>query len=108
MAGCTLEAPRRINEISVENSALAKVTGADAFRLGVTLRSRSSTPVAMPWIDLTLTDAGGRLVARRALAVEQLEPTMRVLAPGAEVVLHAFLEARDGRVSGYTVEIFYP
>lgn len=108
MAECRLEAPRRIDEISVENSALAKVAGAEAFRLGVTLRSRSSTPVAMPWIDLSLTDAGGRLVARRALGVEQLEPTVRVLQPGTEVVLHAFLEARDARVSGYTVEIFYP
>ena len=108
VAGCTLEAPRHISEISIENSALAKVSGAEAFRLGVTLRSRSSVPVAMPWIDLSLTDAGGRLVARRAIAVEQLEPTMRALPPGAEVALHAFLEARDGRVSGYTVEIFYP
>lgn len=108
VAGCKLESPRRINEISVENSALTKVAGTEAFRLGVTLHSRSSIPVAMPWIDLSLTDAGGRLVARRALAAEQLQPTMRVLPPGAEVALHAFLEARDGRVSGYTVEIFYP
>ena len=108
VAACTIEAPRRIDEISVENSALAKVAGADAFRLGVTLRSRSPRPLAMPWIDLSLTDAAGRLVARRALAAEQLEPSARVLQPGVEVALHAFLEARDARVTGYTVEIFYP
>jgi hypothetical protein len=74
----------------------------------VTLRSRSAMPLAMPWIDLSLTDANGRLVARRALAAAELEPATRVLQPGSEIALHAFLEAANSRVTGYTIEIFYP
>jgi predicted Zn finger-like uncharacterized protein len=107
-AGCRLEAPHRIDEIAVENTALAKLAGSEAFRLGVTLRSRSAMPLAMPWIDLSLTDANGRLVARRALAAAELEPATRVLQPGSEIALHAFLEAANSRVTGYTIEIFYP
>ena len=107
-ADCTLEAPHRIDEIAVENTALAKLAGSEAFRLGVTLRSRSAVPLATPWIDLSLTDANGRLVARRAVAATELEPATRVLQPGTELALHAFLEAANARVTGYTIEIFYP
>jgi predicted Zn finger-like uncharacterized protein len=107
-ADCTLEAPHRIDEIAVENTALAKLAGSEAFRLGVTLRSRSKLPLATPWIDLSLTDANGRLVARRAVAAAELQPATRVLQPGTELALHAFLEAANARVTGYTIEIFYP
>ena len=108
LASCTIEAPRRIDEVSVESTALSRAPGGDSFRLAVTLRSRSALPVAVPWIDLSLTDPGGKLVARKAIASRDLNPAAIVLQPGAEVVLQASLNARDPRVAGYTVEIFYP
>lgn len=106
--GCRLEAPRHIEQISVESTILARVPGSDAFRLAVTLRNRAATPLATPSLDLTLTDAGGRLVIRKALAPLDLTPPMPTLGPGAEVVLQSLLETSDPRVIGYTVEIFYP
>lgn len=108
MADCRLEAPRRIDEVSVESTALARVPGADAFRLAITLRSHATVPIAVPSVDLSLTDAGGRLVARKALGLHEFEPVAPVLQPGGEVVLQNLLAARNGRVTGYTVEIFYP
>ncbi len=108
VAGCRLEAPRRIDDIAVESTALSRVADADAFRLAVTLRSRASVPVAVPWVDLSLTDASGRLVARRALGAGEFEPVAATLSPGGEVVLQTLLAARNARVTGYTVEIFYP
>ena len=107
LAGCTLEAPRHIDDISVESTALTRAPG-DAFRLAVTLRSHGSVALALPWIDLTLTDAGGRLIARRALPARDLRPTAPLLQPGQEVNLQALVSARNARVTGYTVEIFYP
>jgi predicted Zn finger-like uncharacterized protein len=107
LAGCNLEAPRHIDDISVESTALTRAPD-DAFRLSVTLRSHGNAPVALPWIDLTLTDAGGRLIARRALATRELRPTAPVLQPGQEVGLQALVTARNARIAGYTVEIFYP
>jgi predicted Zn finger-like uncharacterized protein len=107
LAGCTLDAPRHIDDISVESTALTRAPD-DAFRLAVTLRSHGSVALALPWIDLTLTDAGGRLIARRALAARDLRPTAPLLQPGQEVSLQALVSARNARVTGYTVEIFYP
>ena len=74
----------------------------------MTLRNRAAIPLATPSLDLTLTDAGGRLVIRKALAPRDFTRSPPTLGPAREVVLQSLLEARDPRVIGYTVEIFYP
>jgi len=108
-AGCRLEAPRRIEDISVESTALARAAvGTDTFRLSVTLRNRGTVPVTMPSIDLTLTDTAGQLVARRALNPSDFRVPDAVVAPGSEAALQLLLSAGNPRVSGYTVEVFYP
>ena len=108
VAGCTIGPPRHINQVSVESTALARAPAGNVFRLAVALRNRASMPLAVPWLDLTLTDAGGRLIARKALGPRDLTPATASLTPSAEIVLQAVLEMGDPRVSGYTVEIFYP
>ncbi len=104
---CRIEAPRRIDEVLVESTALTRAAAPDAFILSVTLRSRSDITLALPSIDLTLTDANGRLVARRALAPRDFRAA-EVIAPRAEAPLQAMLSAGTASVVGYTVEIFYP
>jgi predicted Zn finger-like uncharacterized protein len=106
VAGCRLEAPRRIDDLTVENSALARAN-ADAFRLAVTLRNHASVPVALPLIELSLNDASGVLVARRALEARDFK-AQEVLPPNGEATLQAPIAVRNLRVSGYTVAIFYP
>ncbi|MDQ6638655.1 MAG: zinc-ribbon domain-containing protein [Pseudomonadota bacterium] len=105
-AECRIEAPRRIDEVLVESTALTRAAGQDAFVLSVTLRSRSELTLALPSIDLTLTDANGHLVARRALAPRDFRAA-DVIAPHAETGLQVLL-AGTPSVVGYTVEIFYP
>lgn len=106
-AQCRIEAPRRIDEVLVENTALTRAPAQDAFVLAVTLRSRSELTLALPSIDLTLTDANGRLVARRALAPSDFNAA-DVIAPHAETPLQVMLSTGAAAVVGYTVEIFYP
>ena len=106
-ADCMLEAPRRIDEVLVENSALTRAIGLDAFVLSVTLKSRSKLALALPSIDLSLTDGNGRLLVRRALAPRDFGAAA-VIAPGAETALQLMLSAGGARIAGYTVEIFYP
>lgn len=106
--GCTLEPPRRLEDIVVESTALAKAASGDAFRLNVVLRNRAVTVAALPWIELTLTDSNGELVARKALGPQDLRARSREIAPGAEATLQAVLATGALRVTGYTVEIFYP
>ena len=108
IAGCTIEPLRRIDAISVESTALAKAPGTEAFRLAVGLRNRGSVPIALPSIDLSLTDGAGRLVARKALAAAEFKPTSLLLQPGADVILQTLLSTRGLQVTGYTVEVFYP
>ena len=104
---CRIEAPRRIDEVLVESTALTRAAAQDAFVLSVTLRSRSELTLALPSIDLTLTDANGRLVARRALAPRDVSAA-EVIAPQAETPLQVTLSTGAAAVVGYTVEIFYP
>jgi predicted Zn finger-like uncharacterized protein len=106
-AGCTLDAPRRIDDVSVESTALTRAIGFDAYVLSVTLRSRGRLALATPSIDLSLTDGNGRLVARRALSPRDFGAAS-VLQPGADAPLQVMLNASNYRVAGYTVEIFYP
>ena len=107
LAECTIEAPRRIDEVMVDSTALTRAIGLDAFVLSVTLKSRSALPLAMPSIDLRLTDGNGRLVARRALAPRDFGAA-NIIQPGSEAALQLMLNAGSARVSGYTVEVFYP
>ncbi|HZE92717.1 MAG TPA: zinc-ribbon and DUF3426 domain-containing protein [Rhizobacter sp.] len=103
---CKIEAPRHIDEVAVDSSALAPAeTG--AYRLSVVLRNRSSLTVAMPWVDLSLTDVSGQLVARRALAPTDFHASS-VLVPGGDSTLQVKLSSADRQINGYTVEIFYP
>ena len=108
IASCTIEPLRRIEAVSVESTGLAKAPGTEAFRLAVGLRNRSSVPIALPWIELSLTDGTGHLVARKALAATEFKPPSPLLQPGADIVLQTLLSARGLQVTGYTVEVFYP
>lgn len=105
---CRIEAARRIEDISVESTALARAAAPDSFRLSVTLRNRAAIALALPSIELSLTDAMGQLVARRALAPRDFRVASALLQPGSESPLQLLLSAGGQRVSGYTVEIFYP
>jgi predicted Zn finger-like uncharacterized protein len=107
-AGCRIEPLRCIDSVAVESSGLTRVAALDAYKLSVVLRNRSGIPVALPSLDLSLTDPQGKLVARRVLSPAELGTAQRVLAPGSEAPLQATLVASDQRVLGYTVEIFYP
>jgi predicted Zn finger-like uncharacterized protein len=106
--GCKLAPPRRIDAIAVESTALARAGAPDVFRLSVTLRNRETIALALPAIELSLTDGSGQLVARRVLAPADFRVAAPVIAAGAEQTMQLLLTAGSGRVSGYTVEIFYP
>ncbi|MBC8056514.1 MAG: zinc-ribbon domain-containing protein [Rhizobiales bacterium] len=106
--GCTIAAPRRIDDIAVESTALTRAPIADAFQLSVVLRNRGSVTVGLPSVDLSLTDENGQLVSRRMLVPRDFRAPSSVLGPGAESALQLLLSTGGTRVTGYTVEVFYP
>jgi predicted Zn finger-like uncharacterized protein len=108
VAGCIVEPPRRIDSLAVESSGLVRAGAAGTYRLSVVLRNRDRLALRVPAVDLTLTDAQGRVVARRVLLPGELGASVTSVSSGADLALAATLRTRDAPVVGYTIEIFYP
>lgn len=109
--GCRISAPRRIEAIAIDGSTFNRLRP-DAYRLQVTLKNQSGTQVAMPAIELTLTDSEEQPVVRRVLMPGELGAARLVLAARAEWSGSAALALPDtslaSRVAGYRVLAFYP
>lgn len=114
---CRVESLRRLGSLSVEASELTRLESAEAYRLNLSLRNRGDVSVTLPWVDLSLTDASGSLIARRALAPSDFRSVGgagaamaagSVLAGASELQLQAVLATRGVPSAGYTVELFYP
>ena len=109
---CELGAARAIAGLAVQSSGLSRVDNSELYRLAVTLRNRTDLELAVPAIDLSLTDAQGRLLSRRVLGLAELGQPAASLAAGRELVLQATLQvaaaAAGEPVAGYTIELFYP
>jgi predicted Zn finger-like uncharacterized protein len=106
--GCRVEALRAIDKLAVESSGLVRVEKSRVYKLQVTLRNRGSTALALPAMDLTLSDSAGKPVARRVLRAAELGVNTDTLAAGRELALQATLQAATEPIVGYTVELFYP
>lgn len=107
-AACIVEPPRRIEGLVVESSGLVRAGAAGTYRLTVVLRNRESLALRVPAVDLSLTDAAGRQVARRVLTPGEFGAAVTSVSAGGELSLAATLRTRDMPVVGYTIEIFYP
>jgi hypothetical protein len=108
IGGCRIETPRRLDSLAVDNSNLAPTEGMTVYRLSLVLRNSGDVAVTMPALDLTLTDAQGRLIARRVLLAVELGAAQGTLPAGGAMPLQALLDTGETRVAGYTIEAFYP
>ncbi len=127
VASCRIDTLKRIADVSIENTALtqgqgpapapapapeeavsAPDTDGHVLRLALTLRNRGEWAIAMPSVDLSLTGSDGELVARRSLSPVDFGVGDARLAPGQDTPLSLQFRVAGGRVSGYTVEVFYP
>ena len=106
--GCTVGAALRIEDVAVESAALTRVSNSDSFKLAVVLRNRGKMAVALPSLDLSLTDSNGQILARRVLGSGDFRIDNASMAPGAESALQLILSPVDLQIAGYTIEIFYP
>jgi hypothetical protein len=119
---CSVSAPRMLDAegVSVESSGLVRVEKTNTYRLSVALRNRAATVVAMPALELSLTDAQGKLMVRRVLRAADFGVTQNTVAAGRELSLQATMQTAFANltnaatdtpqeaVAGYTIELFYP
>jgi hypothetical protein len=114
--GCEVGPARAIESLTVESSALLRIEQSRLYQLTVSLRNRSTLDLAMPALELSLTDAQGRVLSRRVLRAAELGASQPTLGGGRDLALQATLQtapqstaAGDAAVVvGYTIELFYP
>ena len=109
---CTIAPQRKIDAIAIESSSFNQLRG-DAYRLQVTLKNQAATEVAMPALELTLTDGQDRPVVRRVLMPARTGArNPGVLAPASEwsssLALAVADSALGGKIAGYRLLAFYP
>jgi predicted Zn finger-like uncharacterized protein len=112
---CTAGWPTRADLLAVVGSELLAIPGTTALELTAVVRNRGSFRVALPAIEVTLTDTQNRIVARRvfapadylASAGESADAIEAGLAPGADYTIKLVFEARGIRASGFVVYPFY-
>lgn len=112
IGGCDIGLLRRLEDVSVETSALTRAgstpQGRDLLKLDLTLLNRAMDELEMPVIDLRLTDATGQLVIRRSLQAADFGRRQPTLEPDGDTRLSLLFTTGELQVSGYTVEIYYP
>jgi len=108
---CTLSALRRIESIVIDSSSFSKIRG-DAYRLNFTLKNTASTALAVPAMELTLTDSRDQPVVRRVFLPSELGVKFESLAADAEwttsLAMAVNASAPVDRVVGYRLLAFYP
>lgn len=109
--GCSLAPLLQIESIVIESSSFARVRD-DTYRLSFALKNASNLLLAMPAVELTLTDALDQPVLRRVVLPGELEALPDTLEPGlARPVSATFLvtlDATSQRMAGYRLLAFYP
>lgn len=107
---CRIGPPRQIEAVAIEGSSFSRL-GPDAFRLSLSLRNSAATEVAMPSLELTLTDLQDQPVLRRVLHPAELGAPPALAASGewsASTALAVDAQAGAPRVAGYRLIAFYP
>lgn len=108
---CAIAAPRQIEAIVIDSSSFNKLRS-DAYRLNFTLKNQAAMELAMPSIELTLTDTQDQPVVRRVLAPAELGAQAGVIAAAAEwsgsLTMSVAANGSAGRIAGYRLLAFYP
>jgi hypothetical protein len=109
---CRVDAARSIESLAVESSGLVRVEKSNLYRLQVALRNRAGIALAVPALDVTLTDSQGRVISRKVLKLAELGTSQATIPSGQELGVQGTLQAQGEAAAqpfaGYTIELFYP
>lgn len=109
--GCRLGPPLQVEAIAIETSSFNKLRDY-TYRLNVTLRNQAPNEVAMPSLELTLTDSQDQPVVRRVLQPGEFAPGRTAMPARGDwstsVALAVNANAGGARIAGYRLLAFYP
>ncbi|MDO9195357.1 zinc-ribbon and DUF3426 domain-containing protein [Rhodoferax sp.] len=111
LLNCTLSPLRGIESIVIDSSSFTKIRG-DAYRVNFTLKNAAAVALAVPAIELTLTNSLDQPVVRRVFLPSDFGAKIDTLAASAEwpASLAVAVKAEDlvDRIAGYRLLAFYP
>ncbi len=106
--GCEVAPLRHIADVVIDGSSFAKAREG-GFQLQLTLKNRGTTVLAMPAVELTLTDAKDQPVVRRVLRPDEVGAPETLPSQGEwSGTVPLSVSAGADRVTGYRVLAFYP
>jgi predicted Zn finger-like uncharacterized protein len=112
---CTVNWPMQADRLAVMGTELQAIQGTDALELSALIRNRAEFRQSLPAIEVTLTDARNRPLARKVFTPADYlasagEPTTRLqegLAAGSDLAIRIHFEARGLSPAGFLVYPFY-
>jgi len=108
---CRIEPLRQIESVVIDSSAFSKIKG-DLYRLSLTLKNNAPIDLAMPAVELALTDTLDHALMRRVFRPEELGVATGVIPAASEaqatLVLTIKTNGAGERVAGYRLLAFYP
>jgi len=111
---CTVGWPMRGEMLAVVGSELQSLPGTSAFELTAVVRNRASITLALPAIEVTLTDTQNHALARKVFAPADYlaagEAAARLgdgIEAGADMTVRIVFEARGLSAAGFVVYPFY-
>ena len=108
--GCEVGPARQIESVVIDSSNLVRRLG-NSYSFDLVLKNSAAHPVAMPALELSLTDTRDAVIVRRVFPPEELPGAPRLLPPQGALSLSLRLSIADQGVSsmsGYRALVFYP
>lgn len=107
---CQIEVPRKLSEVVIDSSSFVRGQ-TNRFDFQLMLRNRAEVEVAMPTLELTLTDIENQVIARRVIPPTEWPDQPTSMGPQATwaLQLELLLDVPPTQiVTGYQAELFYP
>ncbi|MFG0612435.1 zinc-ribbon and DUF3426 domain-containing protein [Delftia sp. WSY_14] len=109
MAGCELQPRRQIGDVVIGSSGFRQLPRNGQYQWSLSLENRSDFPVAMPAVELTLTDAQDKLLLRRVIRLDQFGAPAQIEGHGEwSVTAPVEVQGLESAVAGYRALVFYP
>jgi hypothetical protein len=113
---CTAQFPMRPDLLAVVSSDLEKTPGTGTLELDAVVRNRAGYPVAVPAMELTITDSLNQAVARKVFLPSDylgvhaagVDPAAQSIAPGADLTVRLLFDLPGVNAAGFVAYPFYP
>ena len=108
--GCTIGAVRDLQAVVIDSSTLTRRLG-DFYSFDLVLKNTSAMALAIPALELSLTDTADTVISRRVYLLEELPDVPALLPPQSTVSVSLRLSLAVGNelpMAGYRALVFYP